>query len=83
MIQCTKRKKSKNVKTIMKAMIDKDLDYKMLGEQMGFTIVSVRRWLCGMQPITPENLSKLEEILEIELDKNELKTDLRKKLYLM
>ena len=75
--------KSYNIKLILKGMIDKDItSYAELGEELNYSLCTIRRWLVGKQGINPETIERIEKLLDIKLLKGEMKRDLKGWYYL-
>lgn len=75
--------RNKNIKTILKGMIDKDItSYRELGRRLNYSNATVNRWFTGRLGIPMETIEKIEILLDIELDLEEMKKDLKGWWYL-
>lgn len=74
---------SNNVKIILKGMIDKDINsISELADLLYYSRATVIRWLNGQTGVTEENLCKIEKLLDVKLNRDDILRDIYGKYYL-
>lgn len=77
-----KKEKNENIKILLKAMIDKDI-YRLqdLADTLEISLQTLYRYMNGKSGIKLEMLNKIEEVLGIKFNKENMVMDIYGKFY--